>query len=207
MKTSYKGLFLIKESEGFSKKAYLCPARVWTIGYGNTWSDVKLGLIITREEAEKRLKKDLEKIEIALNNNINVPINQNQFDALISFIYNIGIYGFLKSTLLKFLNQKKYLEAANEFLRWDKVKRKTIKGLTIRRKKEQFLFLTGSLEKTILRYADKVISHGNTLQEFLNKFIKGEPLKVDGWPGEKTSNVFKELTGYYLAGDPRIEKF
>lgn len=146
MKISNKGLELIKEFEGFSANAYLCPAKIPTIGYGNTfWQDgrkVRLGEQISKTKA-------LELLEFVANKDfadkifpfIEVSISQNQFDAMVSLAYNIGVGAFSNSTLLKRVNAKDFLGAANEFLKWDKSNGKPLLGLTRRRQREKELFL------------------------------------------------------------------
>lgn len=144
-KTLENGKNLIKEFEGFRSTAYICPAGVVTVGYGTTrinGTPVELGTKITTDEAEQFLEQDLKVFESAVNQNVIVEITQNQFDALVSFVYNIGIGNFKKSTLLKKLNAGKIKEAADEFLKWNKAGGKTLAGLTKRRKAERKLFLT-----------------------------------------------------------------
>ena len=145
MKISSLGLELIKEFEGFSANAYLCPAKKVTIGYGNTfYSDgrkVKLGEQISKTDAlellEKVVNKDFaDKIFSA----IKVPVTQNQFDAMVSLAYNIGVGNFLKSTLLKKVNAGDFIGASEEFLKWNKSGGKELLGLTRRRKREFDLF-------------------------------------------------------------------
>ena len=89
MKISEKGLQLIKEFEGYEGKAYLCPAGVWTIGYGHT-QGVEENDMCSVEEASEFLKKDVEKAERAVNELVKHELNQNQFDALVSFVFNLG---------------------------------------------------------------------------------------------------------------------
>ena len=146
MKISSKGLELIKEFEGFSANAYLCQAKIPTIGYGNTfWQDgrkVRLGEQISKTKA-------LELLEFVANKDfankifplIKVEVNQNQFDAMTSLAYNIGVGAFSNSTLLKRVNAKDFIGAANEFLKWDKSNGKPLLGLTRRRQREKELFL------------------------------------------------------------------
>ena len=134
------GLELIKHFEGYRGEAYLCPARVWTIGWGTTLG-VRRGQKTTPEEAEGFLKRDLEKFEQQVAQLIEVPLTSNQFSALVSFAYNCGAIALKSSTLLKKLNASDYLGAAEEFLRWNKVNGKPVAGLTRRRVAEQSLFL------------------------------------------------------------------
>ncbi len=139
MKTSDKGIGLIKRFEGLRLKAYLCPAGKPTIGYGHT-KDVKLGDVITEEEAEQLLLEDLIVVENEINKH-NLDINQNQFDALVSFVYNVGVGNFRTSTLLKKIktdpNDK---TIANEFKRWVYGGGKILPGLVRRRKEEANLY-------------------------------------------------------------------
>lgn len=139
MKTNDKGLNLIKDFEGCRLKAYLCPAGVWTIGYGHT-QGVKPDMVITQLDAERFLRQDLKRFEDAISTLVKVSLTPNQFSALVSFVYNVGINAFKNSTLLRKLNQKDYKGAANELLRWDKVNGKPLLGLTKRRIAEKDLF-------------------------------------------------------------------
>lgn len=133
---------LIKASEGLRLEAYLpTPNDVWTIGYGHT-KTAKPGMRITQAGAEALLKHDLAWVEAALKKYVQVPLTQNQYDALASFVYNLGATNFKNSTLLKMLNKGDYQGAADQLLRWDKQKGKVLRGLTIRRNHERDLFLT-----------------------------------------------------------------
>lgn len=140
MVTGKKGLELIKESEGLSLEAYLCPAQVWTIGYGHT-GGVKSGDVITSEQADDYLRQDLANSERAVEHAVSISLNQNQFDALVSFTFNLGAGNLNSSTLLKKLNHGDYSGAADEFLRWDHSGGKQLAGLTRRREAERELFL------------------------------------------------------------------
>jgi len=137
-----KGLDLIKSFEGLVLTAYMpTPQDVPTIGYGHT-KTVKMGMKITEQEAVILLKKDLGWVETAIDTYVTVPLNQNQYDALASFIFNIGATQFRKSTLLKKLNSGDYAGAADQLPRWNKQKGKVLNGLTRRRKAERELFLS-----------------------------------------------------------------
>lgn len=142
MKISNKGKDLIKKYEGCELEAYKCPAGIWTIGYGHTGQDVFEGKIITQQEADSLLSKDLTRFEKFLNRVIKVPINQNQFNALASFTYNLGMGALQNSTLLKKLNNNDFTGAANEFDRWVYGGGKKLEGLVRRRKEEKELFLS-----------------------------------------------------------------
>lgn len=143
-KTSKVGKDLIKMYEGFRAEAYVCPAGVPTIGFGTTkiqGKSVQIGMRVTTDEANVFLEEDLKSFEDAVNSLVKVELNQNQFDALVSFAYNVGVGNLKSSTLLKLLNQKKYEEAAEQFLRWNKANKKELPGLTRRRNSERALFL------------------------------------------------------------------
>lgn len=135
----------IKEHEGLGLVAYLDPVGVWTIGYGDTGTDVVKGLTITKEEAEERLRKRLVEFEGYVNRAVKVKLTQNQFDALVSLVYNIGPTNFNDSTLLRKLNAGDYAGAADQFLVWNKGrvdgKLVVISGLVNRRNAERQLFL------------------------------------------------------------------
>ena len=142
MKTSKQGLEFIASLEGCKLKAYLCPAKVWTIGVGHT-AGVKQGDVITKEQALKFLSSDVAVCEKVINQNIKIALSQTQFDALVSFIFNIGSNAFKKSTMLKFLNVKEFPLAAGQFDRWNKVRGEVCQGLVNRRAREKKLFLEG----------------------------------------------------------------
>lgn len=144
-KTTEAGKSLIKEFEGFRAKAYLCPAGVWTVGYGTTrinGNKVTQNTQLTTDEADIFLEQDLKVFEDAVNKHVDVELTQNQFDALVAFVYNVGVGNFQDSTLLKKLNSGEYESAAEQFLRWDKAGGKKLAGLTRRRKAERKLFLS-----------------------------------------------------------------
>lgn len=132
---------LIKSFEGLELEAYLCPANVWTIGYGHT-KGVKEGDKITKEQAEKLLEEDLAFFRNGVKRLVKVALNKNQFGALVSFAYNLGLGSLESSTLLKMLNAKDYQGAADQFLRWNKSKGKVLTGLVRRREAERAVFLT-----------------------------------------------------------------
>lgn len=142
MKTSQKGLDLIKKFEGFSDREYICPAGKPTIGYGHViLPNEDFPVPMTRLEGELLLKKDLESRELTLNKFLKVKISQNQFDALISLIYNIGIENFKQSTLLKFINDRLFDKVPDQFRRWKYINKVVSKGLLARREEEIKLWL------------------------------------------------------------------
>lgn len=140
MMISNNGIDLIKQFESLRLKAYLCPAGKWTIGYGHT-RNVKEGDVINSDTAEKLLRADLVGFEKDVNRLIKVNVTQNQFDALISLVFNIGARAFSTSTLLRLLNQGEYTAAANQFIRWKTSNGKELLGLVRRRRAEMELFL------------------------------------------------------------------
>ena len=135
---------LIKRWEGLRLKAYLDTGGVWTIGWGHT-KTVKPGMEITVEQAQELFDKDTKWAVNAVNNYVKVPLKQHQFDALVSFTYNVGATAFRKSTLLRELNSGNYQEAAEQFLRWKYDNGEVIRGLLNRRKSEKHYFLTGEM--------------------------------------------------------------
>ena len=145
MSVSNKGVDLICEFEGEQLIAYDDGVGVWTIGFGTikypSGVRVKKGDTCTEAQAESYLKNDLVKFENAINKLVKVPLNQNQFDAISSFTYNLGETNLSSSTLLKKLNVKDYSGAADQFLRWNKAGGKVMNGLTRRREAERNLFL------------------------------------------------------------------
>lgn len=143
MITSEAGKDLIKKFESLSLVGYLCPAGVATIGWGTTRMNgrkPKVGEKITLEQAKKLFDKDILVYEDAVRDNVKVPLTQAQFDALVSFTYNVGVTNFMTSTLLRLINQGKLKEAQPQFLRWNKAGGKVLKGLTRRRLAEAVLF-------------------------------------------------------------------
>ena len=139
MKVSQECINLVKFYEGFEDRAYLCPAGVWTIGYGRT-KNVQEGDMLTERQAERDLLEELEEFGKQVSNTVKVPLLQNQFDALTSWTYNLGVGNLQSSTLLKKLNSRKYIAAGKEMLRWNKAGGKVLAGLTRRRESEAKLW-------------------------------------------------------------------
>lgn len=134
------GLNLIKHFESLELNAYQDSVGVWTIGWGHTGTDVIEGKTITEEEAENLLKEDLSKFEKAVNNSVTIALNENQYAALVSFTYNLGIGNLQSSTLLKLLNSKDSFNASKEFVKWSKAGGNRLEGLVKRRLSERNLF-------------------------------------------------------------------
>lgn len=140
LKPSNNIVNFIAEFEGFRSHPYLCPAGVWTIGYGSTKGVTKNTPPITETRAKQLLKEDIEDHIKNLPELITVDLNQNQYDAIVSLVFNIGVTAFSKSTLRKLLNQGNYAAAADQFLRWNKAGGKVLPGLVRRRIAERQLF-------------------------------------------------------------------
>ncbi|HBE6752504.1 TPA: lysozyme [Escherichia coli] len=146
MQTSEKGIALIKQFEGCKLTAYQDSVGVWTIGYGWTQpvdgKPIRAGMTIKQETAERLLKTGLVSYESDVSRLVKVGLTQGQFDALVSFTYNLGARSLSSSTLLRKLNAGDYAGAADEFLRWNKAGGKVLNGLTRRREAERALFLS-----------------------------------------------------------------
>ena len=149
MKTSEKGLDLIKQFEGFKDYVYICPAGKQTIGYGHVIDSKLIALTKaaprrTREKAEQLLKNDVKEVEKAINSSVKVNISQSQFDALVSLIYNWGAYNFNISYGLRKLNAGDYIGAAEEFFSKERgvvsIKKEFSLGLYRRRQAELALW-------------------------------------------------------------------
>ena len=147
---SKNGVDLIKKFEGLHKlgkdgkiRAYRCPAGKWTCGYGST-KGVRSGTVWTRAESEERLMEDIREHEHIVKQHVTVPLTQGQYDALVSFVYNLGGGNFRSSTLIKKLNQGLYDEVPEQLMRWNKArvdgKLTALKGLTRRRSAEAAIF-------------------------------------------------------------------
>ena len=144
MKTSASGIAHIKEFEGFRAKRYLCPAGKWTIGYGHVIVDSERLTLwnaeLTDEQATKLLIKDLDRFESAVRDMVAVPLTQGQFDALVSFAFNLGEAKLRSSTLLKLLNAGDYDGARKQINRWVYSNGKKLDGLIRRRARETEMF-------------------------------------------------------------------
>ncbi|WP_144754490.1 MULTISPECIES: lysozyme [Bartonella] len=147
-KISSEGLALIKQWEGLRLEAYKDSVEVWTIGYGHTSTAgkpfVHKGMIITEKEAEEVLLQDLRQFENAIEKNVTVSLTDEQFAALVSFCYNVGIVAFCKSTLLKKLNNSEYEAVPSELQKWTKSGGKRLHGLVHRRAAEAGLWAKGA---------------------------------------------------------------
>lgn len=157
MRVSADGLAVIKHFESCHLTAYRCPAGVWTIGWGHTGKDVKEGLVWTQAQADEALRSDLRAFEADVNSLVKSTITQRQFDALVSFAYNVGsdidadllAEGLGDSTLLKHVNAGRWMLAADELPKWNKAGGKPLRGLTRRRHAERALFLGAGAAEAI----------------------------------------------------------
>lgn len=192
MQTSNTGIELIKRFEGCRLNAYQDSVGVWTVGYGHT-KNVKKGMLITQDQADKFLKEDLKVYENYVKTYVSYNINQNQFDALVSFTYNVGGGNLQKSTLLVYLNQGKITLAANEFDKWTYAGGKKLTGLVNRRKAEKELFLS-----------DFISNETTDDKEEENKMEKtyNWTLEVPEWA---RPTVQKLLNKKYLTGNEKGE--
>lgn len=176
MNVSPEGAQLIKNFEGLRLKAYKCQAGVWTVGYGITGPNIGPDTVITEAEADRLFSDVLKYFEQNVRDRLKVQVNQNEFDALVSFTYNIGINAFSSSTLLKLLNSGSDKEiVASEFSRWVKGSNgKPIEGLKIRREREKQLFLSKPL--------NAALSHSILAQR--DTWLKREPLSSSSLSAE-----------------------
>ncbi|GKX53986.1 lysozyme [Leminorella grimontii] len=139
--TGQAGINLIKEFEGLELSKYRDAVGLWTIGYGHLIrSGETFERSLTEQEAEALLRKDLLESERGIRRLVSVPLTQNQFDALVSFVFNVGVGRLATSTLLKKLNAQDYRGAADELPKWNKAGGNVLPGLTRRRQAERALF-------------------------------------------------------------------
>lgn len=139
MKISQEGLSLIKKFEGLELTAYQCSAGVWTIGYGHT-KGVQEGDEWSESHANDMLELELEEYEGYINDCVEVSLSQNQFDALVSWVYNLGPANLKSSTMLKVLNLGDFPKVPEQIKRWNKAGGKVLQGLIRRREAEALLF-------------------------------------------------------------------
>lgn len=178
MNISKSGLELIKKFEGLRLESYkVVPTeKYFTIGYGHYGSDVKENEKITKAQAENLLKRDVKRFVDGVNDGLRVDVNQNQFDALVSFAYNVGLGAYKSSTLLELINKKDFDGASKQFARWNKSGGKVLNGLIKRRSEEQKLFDKKVPEKPVVKqtvkksYITHTIKLGETLSEIAKKY-------------------------------------
>lgn len=139
MKTGSQGVALIKKFEGCELEAYQCSANVWTIGYGHT-RGVEEGDVISADKAEYILLEDLIEFEQYVDNLVTVSLNQDQFDALVAWTFNLGPTNLKESTMLLRLNDGQYDDVPAQMARWNRSNGEVLEGLKRRRKAEGLLF-------------------------------------------------------------------
>ena len=139
MKISEEGIELLKKFEGCKLEAYQDSVGVWTIGYGHT-KGVYKGMTISQDDAEEMLEEEMEEYEGYIEEYVEVPLSQNEFDALVCWVYNLGPTNLRNSTLLMVLNQSKFDEVPEQIKRWNKAGGEVLKGLVRRREAEALLF-------------------------------------------------------------------
>jgi len=141
---SGNGLSLTEQFEGCELTAYQDQVGVWTIGYGHTGPDVVAGLTITQDQAQALLAQDVQSAAACVNNSVTVQLSQDEFDALVDFVFNLGVGAFESSTLLRDLNAANFTAAAAQFDLWDHAGGAVVAGLLRRRQAETALFESGS---------------------------------------------------------------
>ena len=193
MNISSNGLSLIKEFEGCSLRAYICPAGILTIGYGSTGAHVKSGMTISQEEADELLLKDVSRFEKGVNDLVKVSLNQGQFDALVSFSFNCGLTALAESTLLRLLNSGKNEGAASQFCLWVKAGAVTLKGLVRRREAEESLFRSGGIKEKMANRPQKVEIVA-TITAKQNTLLKKEPIDSTRLKDDQVVSVEKGKT-------------
>ena len=141
MNINQAGLDLIQEFEGLRLEAYQDSVGIWTIGYGHT-KGVNEGDTCTKEQAQQWLAEDCHRAETCIQQSVSAALTENEFSALVCFVFNVGCGNFLGSTLLKLLNDGRIDECPAQFLRWNHAGGKVLDGLTRRRTAESELFTT-----------------------------------------------------------------
>lgn len=173
MRINEAGLNLIKEFEGLRLESYLCPAGVYTVGFGSTGPHVKPNMRITEEEADRLLRDDIKRFEDLVSKDLShIELNSNQFSALVSICFNCGSAPIRPGmTIRKCLDRGDYQGAAEGFLLWVKAGGRTLQGLVRRRREERKLFLTPTYDTPEGSIKSKIIAiHHNT-------YVKDKPLQ------------------------------
>ena len=205
MTISDKGLALIGQFEGCRLTAYKCPAGVWTIGYGHTGAvdGVKIGkgMKITKDKATELLRSDCARFEAHVSKYVGYQWNQNEFDALVSFAYNVGNINGLTAS-----GQRSRAEIAGAMLRYNKAGGKVLAGLTRRRQAERALFLTACEE--VISVDLKVLKRGSKgdpvrgLQRLLKGY--GYSVSADGDFGPATERALKDFQQTHKLADDGV---
>jgi GH24 family phage-related lysozyme (muramidase) len=172
-KVNRNGLNLIKEFEGCKLKAYQDSVGVWTIGYGHT-KGVKRGQVITQKQADDIFEADINIFAEGVDDLIDNDVNDNEFAAIVSLAFNIGLSAFGRSSLLRAVNRGDFDTAANEFLKWNKAKGKVLAGLTRRRKAERTLFLRPDNQLRAVEIPE-AIQHSGADENLLQPSVDDSP--------------------------------
>lgn len=194
MRVSPKGKALIKAHEGCRLKAYLCPAGVWTIGYGSTGPHVTKGKVISKQEAEELLDQDLVRFEKAVLIAVRPAVpNQSEFDAMVSLAFNIGTGAFARSSVAKNFKLGNKAKAAASFGMWTKARNprtnvlEPLPGLVRRRAEEKQLFLEGANQRTVQRFTSPnkatVVPEGSVVPEEPKSLAKSREIIGGGVVG------------------------
>ena len=191
MQINRAGLNLLESFEGWRAQAYRDATGIWTIGYGHTSMagapEVHPGMVISRQEGTAILMRDLEKFAEAIRPHIKVELNPNQFSALLSFAFNVGPANFRKSSVLRYVNQKRFAEVPARLALWTKAGGKVLRGLSRRRAAEGALFLRPSNEESGREEAEEIRKAGrqvaqrqgkSALQSTTNRAAAGLTLAV-----------------------------
>ncbi len=140
MRISREGLILIRDFEGFYPVPYRCPAGLWTVGYGHVLAPHEPIETITRSQAEVLLAADVRRSEWSVSALVNVAITQSQFDALVSFVFNVGAGAFERSTLRRVVNREDHEAVPGQLMRWVYARGRKLPGLVRRRFEESMLY-------------------------------------------------------------------
>jgi GH24 family phage-related lysozyme (muramidase) len=202
MKTSANGRALIEACEGCRLTAYQDSVGVWTVGFGHTSAaglpSVRQGMSLSgKAEADEILARDLEKVERQVAQYVKVGLTQNQFDALVSFTFNLGPGNLSRSTLLRKLNAGDVPGASAEFGKWNRAGGKVLDGLTKRRRAERLMFDGKVADALALAGADRVIPDVEPVP-----FPPKQPLHPAAKPAASAGGFFIALAAMVKAGAP-----
>ena len=210
MKINQTGLQIIKDSESLYLKSYLCPANVWTIGWGHT-RNVRSNMTCTKQQAEQWLQEDLTLFEQIVDKSVKVRLNDDQFSALVGLVFNIGGNAFASSTLLKLLNNSDYQGASNQFERWVKGNNNSVlPGLVKRRKLEKELFMKSG--NNVSKYPELELIITNKLEvnikqakpELVKEIQSILGINADGIVGDQTLTTLANFKAKQNLGYPEL---
>lgn len=219
MDTSQAGIDLIKKFEGFFEHAYRCPAGVWTIGYGTIRWDlkrpVKEGETITKDEAERQLRREVQRVEDAIDASVKVSLTQSQFDALVSWGYNVGVgwitgIGHTQASLIKELNKGRYAAVPGYLMQFCKtVNGKRLKGLENRRKAECRMWLTTDDENEVNEMPQAVVPETKPITTAVKNAAKESPSFWAAIVGFVTyiANIFSDSSAPVSDATQKLEPF